>query len=311
MKKTFRRILYSGFTLSALLLLTGCVQTKNGQPTGNGWVYNLLVKPMSSIIEYFANNLGWGYGFAIIGVTIIVRLLILPLGLNQAYKASYQQEKMAYLKPVLQPIQDKMKNATTPEAKMAAQQELMQVQKDNGVSMFGGIGCLPLLIQMPFFSALFYAARYTPGIDQATFFGMNLGQRSLVLVGLAGVLYLIQSYLSTIGMPEEQKAQMKSMMIMSPLMIVFMSLSSPAGVTLYWVVGGLFGIIQQLITTFMIKPSLKKRIDREFEENPPVVNTKDIKDVTPKQTNVLVQENMKKNLGNNSGRNAGKQNKNK
>lgn len=311
MKKTFRRILYSGFTLSALLLLTGCVQTKNGQPTGNGWVYNLLVKPMSSIIEYFANNLGWGYGFAIIGVTIIVRLLILPLGLNQAYKASYQQEKMAYLKPVLQPIQDKMKNATTPEAKMAAQQELMQVQKDNGVSMFGGIGCLPLLIQMPFFSALFYAARYTPGIDQATFFGMNLGQRSLVLVGLAGVLYLIQSYLSTIGMPEEQKAQMKSMMIMSPLMIVFMSLSSPAGVTLYWVVGGLFGIIQQLITTFMIKPSLKKRIDREFEENPPVVNTKDIKDVTPKQANVLVQENMKKNLGNNSGRNAGKQNKNK
>lgn len=311
MKKTFRRILYSGFTLSALLLLTGCVQTKNGQPTGNGWVYNLLVKPMSSIIEYFANNLGWGYGFAIIGVTIIVRLLILPLGLNQAYKASYQQEKMAYLKPVLQPIQDKMKNATTPEAKMAAQQELMQVQKDNGVSMFGGIGCLPLLIQMPFFSALFYAARYTPGIDQATFFGMNLGQRSLVLVGLAGVLYLIQSYLSTIGMPEEQKAQMKSMMIMSPLMIVFMSLSSPAGVTLYWVVGGLFGIIQQLITTFMIKPSLKKRIDREFEENPPVVNTKDIKDVTPKQANVLVQENMKKNLGKNSNRNAGKQNKNK
>lgn len=311
MKKTFRRILYSGFTLSALLLLTGCVQTKNGQPTGNGWVYNLLVKPMSSIIEYFANNLGWGYGFAIIGVTILVRLLILPLGLNQAYKASYQQEKMAYLKPVLQPIQDKMKNAITPEAKMAAQQELMQVQKDNGVSMFGGIGCLPLLIQMPFFSALFYAARYTPGIDQATFFGMNLGQRSLVLVGLAGVLYLIQSYLSTIGMPEEQKAQMKSMMIMSPLMIVFMSLSSPAGVTLYWVVGGLFGIIQQLITTFMIKPSLKKRIDREFEENPPVVNTKDIKDVTPKQANVLVQENMKKNLGKNSNRNAGKQNKNK
>ncbi|OFI46613.1 membrane protein insertase YidC [Floricoccus penangensis] len=311
MKKTFRRILYSGFTLSALLLLTGCVQTKNGQPTGNGWVYNLLVKPMSSIIEYFANNLGWGYGFAIIGVTILVRLLILPLGLNQAYKASYQQEKMAYLKPVLQPLQDKMKNATTPEAKMAAQQELMQVQKDNGVSMFGGIGCLPLLIQMPFFSALFYAARYTPGIDQATFFGMNLGQRSLVLVGLAGVLYLIQSYLSTIGMPEEQKAQMKSMMIMSPLMIVFMSLSSPAGVTLYWVVGGLFGIIQQLITTFMIKPSLKKRIDREFEENPPVVNTKDIKDVTPKQANVLVQENMKKNLGKNSNRNAGKQNKNK
>lgn len=271
MKKLSRKILLSGFTLSAILFLSGCVKTKDGKPTGDGLVYNLLVKPMSSVIEYFVNNWNWSYGFAIIGVTIIVRLLILPLGLNQAYKSSYQQEKMAYLKPILAPIQDRLKNAATPEEKMVAQQELMKVQKDNGVSMFGGLGCLPLLIQMPFFSALFYAARYTDGIDGSIFMGMDLGQRSIPFVITAGILYLIQSYLSTIGMPEEQKSQMKSMMIMSPLMIVFMSWNAPAGVTLYWVVGGVFGIIQQVITTFMIKPHLRKKIDQEFAENPPVV----------------------------------------
>lgn len=268
--------------LSALLFLTGCVQTKNGQPTGEGWVYNILVKPMSAAVEFFANNLGFGFGVAIILVTIIVRLLILPLGLNQAYKSSYMQEKMRYLKPVLEPIQNKLKNATTNEEKMAAQSELMAAQKENGVNMFGSMGCLPLLIQMPFFSALFYAARYTKGISTATFLGIDLGKSSLVLTLVAGVFYFVQSYLSTIGIDEEQKKQMKSMMFMSPLMIIFFSFTSPAGVTLYWVIGGIFGIIQQLIVTFMIKPHLKAKIDAEFEANPPIVKTTGLKDVTPK-----------------------------
>ena len=56
-----------------------------------------------------------------------------------------------------------MKNASTQEEKLLAQQELMAAQRENGVSMFGGVGCLPLLIQMPFFSALFFAAQHTKG----------------------------------------------------------------------------------------------------------------------------------------------------
>lgn len=294
--------------LSALLFLTGCVQTKNGQPTGEGWVYNILVKPMSAAVEFFANNLGFGFGVAIILVTIIVRLLILPLGLNQAYKSSYMQEKMRYLKPVLEPIQNKLKNATTNEEKMAAQSELMAAQKQNGVNMFGSMGCLPLLIQMPFFSALFYAARYTKGISTATFLGIDLGKSSLVLTLVAGVFYFVQSYLSTIGIDEEQKKQMKSMMFMSPLMIIFFSFTSPAGVTLYWVIGGIFGIIQQLIVTFMIKPHLKAKIDAEFEANPPIVKTTGLKDVTPKDV-AKAQQSFNSGISskNKKNRNAGKQ----
>jgi YidC/Oxa1 family membrane protein insertase len=297
--------------LTALLFLTGCVKLgKNGKPTGEGWVYQLLVKPMSSAVEFFAHNLGFGFGLAIILVTVIVRLLILPLGLNQAYKSSYMQEKMRYLKPVLEPIQNKMKNATSNEEKMAAQAELMAAQKENGVNMFGSMGCLPLLIQMPFFSALFYAARYTNGISSATFLGIDLGKSSIALTIIAGVFYFLQSYISTIGIDEEQKKQMKTMMFMSPLMIVFFSFSSPAGVTLYWVIGGIFGIIQQVIVTFIIKPHLREKIDKEFEANPPVVKTAGLKDVTPKDVakakkefNSAISTNQKKN------RNAGKQRK--
>ncbi len=297
--------------LTALLFLTGCVKTnKAGKPTGDGLVYNILVKPMSAAVEFFAHNLGFGFGLAIILVTIIVRLVILPLGLNQAYKSSYMQEKMRYLKPVLEPIQNRMKNATTNEEKMAAQSELMAAQKENGVSMFGSMGCLPLLIQMPFFSALFYAAKFTEGISTATFLGIDLGKSSIVLTIVAGIFYFVQSYLSTIGIDEEQKKQMKTMMFMSPLMIVFFSFTSPAGVTLYWVIGGIFGIIQQVIVTFIIKPHLREKIDREFEANPPVVKTAGLKDVTPQNVdkakqdfNKAISTNKKKN------RNAGKQRK--
>lgn len=297
--------------LTALLFLTGCVKTnKAGKPTGDGLVYNILVKPMSAAVEFFAHNLGFGFGLAIILVTIIVRLVILPLGLNQAYKSSYMQEKMRYLKPVLEPIQNRMKNATTNEEKMAAQSELMAAQKENGVSMFGSMGCLPLLIQMPFFSALSYAAKFTEGISTATFLGIDLGKSSIVLTIVAGIFYFVQSYLSTIGIDEEQKKQMKTMMFMSPLMIVFFSFTSPAGVTLYWVIGGIFGIIQQVIVTFIIKPHLREKIDREFEANPPVVKTAGLKDVTPQNVakakqdfNKAISTNKKKN------RNAGKQRK--
>ncbi len=311
MKKTTKRLLLSGFMLTALLFLTGCVKTnKAGKPTGDGLVYNILVKPMSAAVEFFAHNLGFGFGLAIILVTIIVRLVILPLGLNQAYKSSYMQEKMRYLKPVLEPIQNRMKNATTNEEKMAAQSELMAAQKENGVSMFGSMGCLPLLIQMPFFSALSYAAKFTEGISTATFLGIDLGKSSIVLTLVAGIFYFVQSYLSTIGIDEEQKKQMKTMMFMSPLMIVFFSFTSPAGVTLYWVIGGIFGIIQQVIVTFIIKPHLREKIDREFEANPPVVKTAGLKDVTPQNVakakqdfNKAISTNKKKN------RNAGKQRK--
>ncbi|MGX7351054.1 YidC/Oxa1 family membrane protein insertase [Enterococcus canis] len=293
----------SGAALSLLLFLSGCVQTKDGQPTGEGWVYKLLVEPMANAITYLVQNFNWNYGWAIIFITIIVRLVILPLGLQQSRKSMIQTEKMAALKPQIDAAQAKLKAATTREEQMQAQTEMQQVYKDNGMSMMGGIGCLPLLIQMPIFSALFYAARYTPGINEASFFGINLGQPSLVFVVLAGIAYLFQSYLSTIGIPEEQKKTMRTMLIVSPLMIVFMSFSSPAGVALYWVVGGVFSCLQTFITNIILKPRIKAQIQEELKKNPPKTVVTPRKDVTPKPAKPVAAPPKK----NGNGRNAGKQ----
>ena len=306
--KTFKRFLFSGMGLTLLLILSGCVQTnKQGLPTGEGFVYQYLVAPMSQVIKYFANDLGLGFGLAIILVTVIVRLIILPLGLYQSWNATYQSEKRNYLSPIFTPIHERMKSAETQEEKLEAQQALMQAQKENGLSMLGGVGCLPLLIQMPFFSALFFAARYTEGVTQSNFLGINLGQQSLILTIFVGILYYIQSLLSLVGLDEEQKDQMKKMLYMSPLMIVIFSFTSPAGVTLYWVVGGFVQILQQFIINFFIRPYMKKRVEEENKNNPPKTLSANayLKDVTPKANQAI--DNRPNNNKKKKNRNAGKQ----
>ncbi|MBO0469096.1 membrane protein insertase YidC [Enterococcus sp. DIV0242_7C1] len=308
MQKLNKWLLGSGlFTL--VLFLSGCVKTgSDGQPTGEGIIYNFLVKPMSSAITYLVDNFNWNYGWAIIFITIIVRLVIMPLGLSQSKKSMIQTEKMQAIKPQLDAAQAKLKEATTREEQMQAQAELQSVYKENNMSMMGGIGCLPLLIQMPIFSALFFAARYTKGISEASFLGVNLGQPSMIFVILAGVAYLLQGYLSTIGIPEEQKKTMKSMLIVSPLMIVFMSISSPAGVTLYWVVGGIFTCIQTFITNILLKPRIKAQVAEELKKNPPKQVVTPRKDVTPADLKPA-EKTPTKTTSSPKGRNAGKQNR--
>ena len=76
----------------------------------------------------------------------------------------------------------------------------MAAQKDNGINMLSSIGCLPMLIQWPFFIALYNAAAYTTGISSSTFYGIPLGHPSIVLVIISGVLYFIQTWISTLSM---------------------------------------------------------------------------------------------------------------
>ena len=78
MNKNQKRLALMGLAASMLLFLSGCVSLdKSGNPTG--WVWNLLGRPMSHVITYFAHNLNLGFGLGIIFVTIIVRLIILHL----------------------------------------------------------------------------------------------------------------------------------------------------------------------------------------------------------------------------------------
>ena len=288
-----------------LLLLTGCVQVDKatGQPTG--FIWNTIGAPMAEAIKYFANDQGLGFGVGIIIVTIIVRLIILPLGIYQSWKATLHSEKMNALKHVLEPHQTRLKEATTQEEKLEAQQALFAAQKEHGISMFGGVGCFPILIQMPFFSAIYFAAQHTEGVSDASFLGIALGSPSWILIACAGILYYIQSLLSLHGVEDEtQREQLKKMIYMSPMMIVMFSIFSPASVTLYWVVGGFMMILQQFIVNYMIRPKLRKKVREEYAKNPPKASKTSAarKDVTPEAAAVISTSAKKKNKKRNSGK---------
>lgn len=284
--KSIKRIALSIMGVAMLLVLTGCVQIDKatGQPTGPVWEF--LGAPMGEAIKYLATDKGLGFGVAIIVVTIIVRLLILPLGIYQSWKATLHSEKMNALKDVLEPHQTRLKEATTQEEKLEAQQALFAAQKEHGISMLGGVGCFPILIQLPFFSAIYFAAQHTEGVSEASFLGIALGSPSWILLACAGVLYYLQSLLSLHGVEDEtQREQLKKMIYMSPLMIVMFSVFSPASVTLYFVVGGIIMIFQQFIINYLIRPKLRQKVREEFAKNPPKTSKTSgaRKDVTPQQ----------------------------
>ena len=303
--KLLKRFAISAMGMAMLLVLTGCVQVDKatGQPTGLIW--NTIGAPMAEAIKYFANDQGLGFGLGIIIVTIIVRLIILPLGIYQSWKATLHSEKMNALKHVLEPHQTRLKEAETQEEKLEAQQALFTAQKEHGISMFGGVGCFPLLLQMPFFSAIYFAAQHTEGVAEASFLGIELGSPSWILVAFAGVLYYLQSLLSLHGVEDEtQREQIKKMIYMSPMMIVMFSIFSPASVTLYWVVGGFMMILQQFIINYIVRPKLRKKVREEYAKNPPKASTSSAsrKDVTPESTTAITTSNKKKNKKRNSGK---------
>ena len=303
--KSIKRIALSAMGVAMLLVLTGCVQVdkSTGLPTGPVW--DFLGAPMGEAIKYFANDQGLGFGVGIIIVTIIVRLIILPLGIYQSWKATLHSEKMNALKHVLEPHQTRLKEATTQEEKLEAQQALFAAQKEHGISMFGGVGCFPLLIQMPFFSAIYFAAQHTEGVSEASFLGIALGSPSWILIACAGVLYYVQSLLSLHGVEDEtQREQLKKMIYMSPMMIVMFSIFSPASVTLYWVVGGFMMILQQFIVNYIIRPKLRKKVREEYAKNPPQASKTSAtrKDVTPESAAVISTSAKKKNKKRNSGK---------
>lgn len=317
-----KKYLYSASLLSLIFFLSGCVKMdKHGNPDPNGWIYRFLVVPLGNCIQYMVDNWHWNYGWAIIFITIIVRLIILPLNIYQSHKMMVQSEKMQFLKPQLDIIQSKMKEATTIEQQQKAQRDMQRIYSENGTSMFGGFGagCLPILIQMPIFAALFATARYTPGISSATFYGINLGKTSFALVIITGALYLLQSYLSMFNIPEDQKKQMQMMMYMSPIMMIFFSFSSPAGVALYWAVGGVVACIQTVITNIIMRPRLKAKIAEEMKLHPPkIVVSKDYSLGGEKKTSTKTAstyrppvKNQSPKANKNGGRNAGKQNRRK
>lgn len=231
------------------------------------------------------------WGMAIILVTILFRLALIPLMQGQI-KSSYQMQK---IQPLVKEIQDKY--ADDPARMQEEMQKLYAEAKFNPVA-----GCLPIFLQMPIFMALFQVLRAMPeymdkyGIPVGSYGFYNLVEDLtlspadafaagfgtfvpylILLLVFAGATFL-PMVLQQINAPNSQ--QRRQTLMISAFMSVFMLFigwSSPAGVLLFWGVSSLIGVGQQQITTRLLKAADAKKAAEIIDIEPVKV------DVTRKQ----------------------------
>ncbi|ETI67923.1 membrane protein insertase YidC [Neobacillus vireti] len=228
------------------LLLSGC-SSQDPSGTNGNFFHDFLVHPLWIFIRSVAELFNGNYGLAIILVTVIIRLILMPLMLKQYKNQMGMKEKMDVLKPEMDAVQKKMKTEKDPKKKQELQAEMMGLYKKHGVNPLN-MGCLPLLIQMPILTAFYYAIRGSQEIAHHKFLWFSLGHPDIAITIIAGIIYYFQFKVSQSNMPTAQQQQMKYMGLLSPLMIVMFSFSAPAALPLYWVVGGLFLTVQTLIS---------------------------------------------------------------
>jgi len=192
-------------------------------------------------------------------MTLIIRIAIMPLMMNQTKKQMAMKEKMAVLQPELTALKEKYKNDVSAEAKRQQQVEMMQLYQKHQFNPLN-MGCLPMLLQWPITLAFYYAIRRTPEIAAHDFLWFSLGERDLILPFIAAAVYYVQFRVSqsvSAQYQQNQNNQMAFIGLLSPIMMGAFSFAMPAALPLYWAVGGIFIIIQTIILSKMYAKPLQ------------------------------------------------------
>lgn len=311
-----KKYMLTGTLLSAVLFLSGCMRfdQETGAPQGflSEIVYDFLIIPLDQFLNFLGEFLG-NYGLAIIVFTLLFRLILLPLTLRQQKGIIESQIKMSAIQPVTQEIQAELKATDDPQEQQALNMELMEIYRENDVNIGGQLsaGCLPLLLQMPIFVAMFQVLRRSNEIANASFMGMELGERSIILAVITGAIYLLQSRMMIKNMPEEQQATAGTTMYITPVMMFMFAVSGPAGIGLYWLVSGVFTIGQQLFNQLYYKPRIEANIREKLGPVKKIERKRRVRrDVTPTdEADSTIASNEDRNRNRN--RNAGKQQRNR
>lgn len=207
-----------------------------------GW-FSFLALPLLWLLHFLYGLLG-NYGVAIIGLTLIVKTVMLPLS-----KASFESaRKMQDLAPEIKALRERIKDPTQ------LNQETFALYKRKGVNPMGG--CLPVAVQIPVFLGLYNALlnaielRHAPfalwitdlsSPEKLELFGVGVPVMVLLMAG--SMIY--QQW--TTPTPSADPAQQKMMMIMPVIFAgMFIVFPMPAGLVLYWLVNNIISIIQQL-----------------------------------------------------------------
>lgn len=221
--------------------------------SGNDGLWTtVFVKTLSWVIIKLG-NITKNYGWAIIIVTILIRMVLYPL----TKKTAMQSENMKAAQSKLQKLEEKYRNKNDQQSLMMKNQEMLKIYKDYNINPMSS--CLFAFIQIPLFFAFYEALYRLPVVLEENFLGINLGLTPIVAFQNGQYYYLIfvilvvlATYfsfkLNSASNPEgEMAAQMKMMTNISVVMISITSFSISTGVALYWIVNSSFTILQNLL----------------------------------------------------------------
>jgi YidC/Oxa1 family membrane protein insertase len=198
-----------------------------------GW-FTFLAKPMFTFLQYIYNIVG-NWGWTIIILTILVKLVLYPL----SYKGMVSMNRLKELAPKMKDIQEKYK-----DDKQKASMHMMELYKKHKVNPLGG--CLPLVLQIPVFFAIYRVlinAIELKGAEWILWIN-DLAEMDpfFVLPILMGITMYIQQKITPNTMQDEMQRKMFEML---PIFFTFIFLWFPAGLTLYWFINNLLTIAQQ------------------------------------------------------------------
>ncbi len=226
-----------------------------------GWFY-FITKPMFWLIDLFFRLTG-NFGIAILLVTVVVKAIFYPL----ANKSYVSMAKMKAVQPAMLDIREKYA-----EDKMAQQQAMMELYKREKINPLAG--CLPVLVQIPVFFALYKVLFVTIEMRHAPFYGwirdlaapdptslFNLfglipwTPPQFLMLGIWPIIMGITMFIQMKMNPEPPDPIQKTMFTWMPVIFTFMLASFPAGLVIYWSWNNLLSVLQQY--TIMKKQGVK------------------------------------------------------
>jgi YidC/Oxa1 family membrane protein insertase len=196
--------------------------------------FSVIARPLFWVLKFFYGFLG-NYGWAIIFLTLVVRIPFLPL----VSKGQRSMKKLQELQPKMNEVKEKYKKDP---AKM--QKEMMELYKKHKVNPMGG--CLPMVAQIPVFFALYKVLLISIELRGAPFMlwitDLSAKDPYYILPVVMGISMVIQQKMTPSSMdPKQQK-----MMMLMPIVFTFMFLHFASGLVLYWLVNNLLSIVQQI-----------------------------------------------------------------
>ena len=209
--------------------------------------------PLTSLLEWFHNSVGLSWAWSIVALTILVRIVLLPLTVRQIHSMQSMQAHMPEMKALQQRYKDD---------KQKRNEELMKFYKENKINP--AASCLPILFQIPVFISLFFVLRdfddevfpkyQAMGETVADLHWLNLVPDITAPANshwsgyMLLALYAISQTLSTLLMSQTMDKTQRTLLLILPIAFLFVVLNFPSGLVLYWVTTNLWTVGQGLIT---------------------------------------------------------------